>query len=670
MNTFFNYKINRQLFQNEKPNHKNKKKLYNKYYHLRDNVFIDGKFDIKQYLDNAKSKYILKSLDKKEKNTNDNSTSVLSYNSKKIINGQKQFRLNLSVSNNKKPKLDLPSISMNTNKKSYSNIYKAKTKYLGVKTSNNSSKFKNTIFNHEINTRYDKYNTSHDNEENNFFNVIKAVKSIKLKEKNFDFKSYLNKTKNYVDKKNALIALDSDKVLKDYQKFLKANESEDIPISTFITERKEISLNNLLIKLMNIETDKLQKKEKKISKELKKEKINIESEEHKLDEYTNNQKIECKKIESTLIELITKHENLIKEEQELMLDIKVKEFEIYKLLININLYRYFAKFSNTILDGDPSRFNKQILPDYHEFDKINLEPIIEEVINNYSDLKVEDKIKKVDRKKSNLMGLNNNDNKDKKYMIKYKEEGYFLYNPEFLYHKYKEIEGNILRLLTAKEKFIIKKLKREKQNNEAFAYLRDRCNDLQNEYNSLNSLYKIEKKKYENDLIEKGSSNTDENLIETNDMLKDLYICAIEVLENTVLTLSKLNKINYEIKFYNDNNFEELVKHGMSIIENLESNLNILFKEIRDERKEDRKTFEKVIKGIKIYYKIERQKVFEKNLIEENKIKRIKMFEKQNNIKIIPRKDEPPYYKNKPKKIVIDYEAIRKEENKDLINYH
>jgi len=679
MKTIFNDKINHLLFPRDKLNQKDKKDFFNKYYKHMDNVFLDEKFDIKQYLDNAKSKYIFNSLDKKEKNSNNNSTELLSNLnnskfdnkniSKKIINGTKPFRLNLSVSNKKKPKLDLPSISMNTSKNSNSNIYKPKTKYLGVKTTYNSNNHKNTILNQEINTRYDKYNSSHDNEENNFFNVIKTVKLIKSKEKNFDFKSYLKKTKNCLDKKNALIALNSDKVLKDYQKFLKANESEDIPISTFITERKEVSLNNLLIKLMNIETDKLQKKEKKISKELKKETKNIENEELKLDEYTNNQKMECKKIETTLVDLITKHENLIKEEQELMLDVKVKEFEIYKLLINMNLYRYFAKFTNTVLDGDPSRFDKQLLPDYHEFDKIDLEPIIEEVINNYSDLKVEDKIKKVDRRKSNLMGLNNNDNKDKKYMIKYKEEGYFLYNPEFLYHKYNEIEGNILRLLTAKERFIIKKLKREKQNNEAFAYLRDRCKDLQNEYNSLKSLYNIEKKKYENDLIEKGVSDTDENIIETNNMLKDLFMCAIEVLENTVLTLSKLNKTHFEIKLYNDNNFEDLVKHGMTIIQNLESNLNILFKEIRDERKEDRNTFEKVIKGIKIFYKIERQKVFEKNLIEENKIQRMKMFEKQNNIRLTSRKDEPPYYKNKPKKIVIDYEAIRKEENKDLINF-
>ena len=143
MKIIFNNKINHIIFQRGKSNNKDKKELFDKYYNLRDNE----KFDIKQYLDNAKSKYIFKSLDKKEKNTNNNFTELLSNlnnrkidnknNNKKIINGSKQFRFNLSVSNKKKPKLDLPSILMNTSKNSYSNIYKQKKKNIGVKTNYN-----------------------------------------------------------------------------------------------------------------------------------------------------------------------------------------------------------------------------------------------------------------------------------------------------------------------------------------------------------------------------------------------------------------------------------------------------------------------------------------------------------------------------------------------------
>ena len=422
---------------------------------------------------------------------------------------------------------------------------------------------------------------------------------------------------------------------------------------------------------MNNESNKLQKKEKIMTKELKNDINNIEFEEKKLDEYTNNQKFECKQIEMTLVDLISKHERLIKEEQELILDIKVKEFEIYKLLININLYRYFAKFSNTILEGDPSRFEKQILPDYHEFDKIDLEPIINEVIKNYSDIKI-DRGSKVDKK--HPVKMNRKDSKKEfTNIIKYKEEGYFLNNPEFLYHKYNEIEGNILRLLTTKEKLIIKKIKREKYNNEALSYLIDRCKDLQNEYNILYELYKLEEKKFQNDMNDKGNSHIDIDLSETNYFIKELYLCAIEVLEDPLLKLCKLNQKSFvksNLDINKNINFEGLVKYGKYFLDNFECNFNLLLKEINDERKEDRKTFEKVIKDIKIFYKIERQKLFEKNLKNENEIKMMEIFDKQNVFKIIPRRDEPPFYKSKKKKIEIDYDTIRKEEDKELIKYN
>ena len=653
----------------------NSKEIINKFIDLRETMFTGKKFDINNYLNNAKTKYIFNLIDKKKRNAVNNSiklstnlniskytTNTQKKSSKKIFNG-----LNFTVSNKKNLQLNFPSISVNSSRNSLSNIYRPKAQYIGAKTNYNISDYKSANITPKINNRYEKSKTIQEEEEVNFFNVIKTIKNIKAKEKNFDFKSYLNKTKDIVERKNALIALDSDKVLKNYHQSKKTSESKDIPLSVFLTQRKEVSINNVLIKLMNIESNKLRKKEQKLTKELKKDLSTINNEEFKLNEYTNNQKIECKKIETTLANLITKHENLIKEEQELLLDIKVKEFEIYKLLIDINLYRYFAKFSNTVLDGDPSKFNKQLLPDYHDFEKIDLEPIIEEVLTNYSDIKVEDKIRKTERRRTNR--LNASDSKEKKYAIKYKEEGYFLYNPEFLYHKYNEIEGNILRLLTKKEKLIIKKIKREKQNNEAFAYLIDRCNDLKKEYNNLCCQYNIEKKKYEDDLVVKIGSH-DINLNEANYLINDLFTYAVELLENTVSTIAKINNNSYVHIPYNDNNNDDLIKHGKILMENLEINLNILLKEIRDQRKEDRKTFEKVIKEIKLFYKIERQKLYEKNLSYENKMKRLKMFQKQNNIKIIPRRDEPPYYRGRPKKVEIDYNAIKKEEDKELIYYH
>ena len=666
MQKTFNNNSNYSKFFDKSQNKNDKEEMYDSdSFKFKKDIFNESKFDINQYLENAKNKYILNLFDKKEKNLSknsaDNSTKQTSF-------GSKTFKMNLSMSYKKPPTLNLPSLSMNLSNYSNSNIYKPKTNYIGMNTDYSLRTYK--MAKPKINSRYK--NSSHKNEEN-FFNVIKTIKKIKSKEKNFDFQLYLNKTKNNIEKKNALIALESDKVLNNFKKKNKIKDAEDIPISTFITQRKEISINNLLIKIINIESNKLQKKEQKMTKELKKDINVIETEEKKLDEYTNNQKIECKQIESTLAELITKHENLIKEEQDLMLEIKLREFEIYKILIDINLCRYFAKFTNTILEGDPSRFQDPLLPESHEFDKIDLLPIIEEIIKNYSNIKI-DKAPKLERKHNSIVNINDSSTRRKSInLIKYKEEGYFLYNPEFLYHKYNEIEGNILRLLTTKEKLIVKKIKKEKQNNEALSYLIDRCKDLQNEYDNLCNLYNSEKRKYENDLKDKGNSHIDIDYSETNNMIKELYLCAIEVLENPLLKLCKMNKRKFEQTFLvynNKTNFEDLVKHGKNVIENFEINLNIILQEIRNERKEDRKTFEKVIKGIKIFYKMERQNLFEENLINEYKQKKLEIKEKQGEIRLIPRRDEPPYYKKRVRKPEIDYDAIKREEDKELINFH
>ena len=118
------------------PNIKNKHEEFDKYLGLRKNIFSDQKFDIKQYLDNAKNNYIFHSLDKTEKNLSINSTDNIT---KQNSFGSKSFGMNLSMYNNKASKLNLPSLSMNMSNYSNSYIYKPKTKYIGSKKNYNLS---------------------------------------------------------------------------------------------------------------------------------------------------------------------------------------------------------------------------------------------------------------------------------------------------------------------------------------------------------------------------------------------------------------------------------------------------------------------------------------------------------------------------------------------------
>ena len=57
-----------------KLNTKDKNRIFNKYLDLRETMLMNSKFDIKYYLDNWKAKYIFRYLDKKDKNSNNNST--------------------------------------------------------------------------------------------------------------------------------------------------------------------------------------------------------------------------------------------------------------------------------------------------------------------------------------------------------------------------------------------------------------------------------------------------------------------------------------------------------------------------------------------------------------------------------------------------------------------
>ena len=210
MRNSFNIKNNSKNSFNKNSNKKNKKEILKQILILRQKDFSDSKFDIKQFLDNEKTKYIFNTLDKKEKNLTNKSTYNLT---KQNSFGSKSFGKMLAKSSDKKQKLNLPSLSMNISKNSISNIYEPKTKYFGSNTNYNLNVLK--TINPKINTSY---NRSSNKNNDNFFNVRTTIKSIKLKEKNFDFQSYLKETKNITEKKNALIALDYTNIYFHYTK--------------------------------------------------------------------------------------------------------------------------------------------------------------------------------------------------------------------------------------------------------------------------------------------------------------------------------------------------------------------------------------------------------------------------------------------------------------------
>ena len=712
MNTINTFMLNTTKFSNRKTTSNTPSESLNKIMHLGEAMLADKKFDIKHYLNTAETEFGTKNAKKKNfKKTVNYSTDFLSYKSNHFststnnnfynnsITSNYKFRAdsfndtknNSSIGTNlenKMPTINLYPYSMSKKKESkitmntvqkipkikqnYLNTY-SNYKYNNSNTKKNKNKINekyNTVFNEnksaikKIDNEDKKYIIkqnqivdNNDEQDKKLFKIEKLVKQIRKNiNKSYDFSKYLGKTKDIYDKKNLLIAIDSDLVLNNYKAKKDKLKDIDVPLFTFITQNKEISIKNLLIKLINKESNTLMKKEKKLTLDLKNNQSNIEDEEKKFEEYSDLQKSECKKIEMILTQIQKKNRDLMGEEKKMKLEVKIKEYEIYKILVQMNLFRYYAKFANQILDGDTTRFEKPILSDTIEFDKINFEPIIKEVIDNYSSMK------KFDSKKE----------KDNTKLLKFfKEEGYFLYDPELLYHKYKEMEGNILRILQAKEKLIIKLKKRRQQNHEALSYLIDRCKILQEEYDEILQENREEIKKYSNYVKNNGSTHINVNIHEKNNLIKDLYMSVINELEPLIPQINKINKREFNLTNRKDIvHFDEIVEYGQKILENIEINLNSLLFQMSNDEKEDQNTFDKVIYGIKNEYKLKRQSLFLKNKKEKDIIKKNKILEKAKRIVLISKKSEKPYFINKKnKKVEIDYDLIKKEEDKELLTY-
>ena len=688
----------------------------NRLLELGETMIVDKKFDIKKYLNTAENHFKLKKINQsnftnnnnlinfstdflnyKKGNSNNNFSTFTNYNTS--INSNSQMRTNSFNDNkskfknysmirpkatNNKPYLNFSPLSMTyRNKNGISTISNnfnqsinnkfPNYNYLTIKNKSNKSKMNkkySSMFNdkdNEIKIETEKINNydldydfddDDDEEDNKLFKVEKVVKDIKRKRsKHYDLFKHLDNIKNNYDKKDILIGLDSEQVLNNYKvKQKKTIKDEEVPLQTFITQNKEISINNLLIKLINKESNKLVKKEQELTEDLKSNKYNLETDEKKFEEYSDIQKVECKKIEKTLFELQQKNKDLMNEEKRFKLEVKIKEYEIYKILVRLNLLRYYAKFSNTILDGDPTRFEEPILPDMSEFEKFDLEPFIKKVINNYSTMK------KFDIKKEKT------DKKDIKF---YKEEGYFLYDPELMNHKFNEIEDNIIRLLTTKENLIVKNKNRVKQNNEALSYLIDKCNDLQKEYDELCQNYEQEKSKFLNYVSSNGNTHINVNIYEKNNLIFDLYMNIIKDLEPTILKLSKKYKKEFLIADKKDLvHFDDIIKYGLKILENIEIFVNQLLSQIKSDEEDDQKLFDKVIYGLKNEYKLIRQNLFFKNRKEKRLNDILQTMERAKKIVIVSKKSEPPYYKIKKKeKEVVDETLIKTEEDRELMTY-
>ena len=494
---------------------------------------------------------------------------------------------------------------------------------------------------------------------NESFNVFKAVKEIK---KSLQFPKINNKKAEskkiqirnvyptneenlplaYKDKYISSV-FDSTNVLNNYHSRKELELDIDNNLKAFPIKTKNVAVNNVLIDLINNETVKLTQKEKNIKTKNEINQKILLTEIKEFEDFTEKQKQYCRNLEVFHEDLQKRNDLLIQELVNYRIIKKTNTDETQKILEQIESLRNLALFVHKALEKDSSRYEISIFPDYQE-----------EKIGEY-DINIE-KIKNNVIEKYRIFW-------DKNYREQLKNELKFLNNTDSMIYKFRELEGNILRLLD--EAFSInKEIERdEKLNQENLEYLQERYNKVKEEYDMYDEKLKIEEA-FLNNLTEKENELNSEYI----KLIGELFLSILQVFGRF-----DKKKLNYNILLkekINKDNVDLYLKEGERILRDMEDYLNSSLLEIKSFKENDTIFFNKFMNSMKKKMKEEQIIQFKKNKVSNLIGKNNQIINKANKIPFIMRKIVVPYHSPKKKlKKVINYELIKKLEDEELMKY-
>lgn len=501
------------------------------------------------------------------------------------------------------------------------------------------------------------------NKDKNSINVLKTIKTIRNNQRlTGKMKSY----NDYIayDSKFENIVFDANKVLKKHnfkEKDLKVNDN----INTFVSQNKELGLNNLFIKLIKQENKNLKENTESRNKEIEKFKTIIEKDEKDFDSCINKQKNLYYQTNDLLNQIHIKNYNLIRIFYELKSKSKTLEDEIFKMIENIETLRLYAKFVTKVLGGNDKFFEGELIPDYENSIKPDIHILIKRVYDKYGNLL---KKHKLSITSNTFYTINNKEkNKNNNEEINTQDETIeqvdldLLNDPLLMVRKFKELQERILYSVGKIEAFE-KNANIEYENNEQIIKdLKYRINILQKEleYSQMNL------DDFKNVLNQNNFKNTENQ--EFYRLIKDLSMNIFDM----------WNKDNYtkkeqKIKIQNIDLFElnDDVSKCIHLLIEKEELINNYISTLETYETTEKKLFSEIMNGYKNELKFMNQNKNKENInIGDNK-KNYKIFEKFNKIIIKSRKCEPPYYKMK-KEVVIkeDPNDIINRENTELITY-
>ena len=461
---------------------------------------------------------------------------------------------------------------------------------------------------------------------NNKYNLASIIKDIKRKNSSYVSKTEGNYFNDYIayDNKNMKNILDINNIINTHLKNEEWNlKARDDKYNEFLEIKKGGCVQNLIIKLIKEEREKLKNKYTKFSYDFN-NKIKMVTEGEKMfEKIIVEQKKNTKMIENNYYKLKNDNKALIILRERFKDQVSKTEYEIIKKIYEIDELRYYAKFVNYIYGYDTSIYETKIIDDDYSKKPKDAETLIKFILENY-----------------------------KHFLINEKDDIINNIDPDIVLNETRLIEDRILMNLKLRDQEY-EDLKKYKQNNKnILKNIENRKKELEDEYNYIQKEIK--------DIIINTQINLDEELFS---IMKDLGIFILETLSKDKQLIKKFKtKLNlFEIS--------DLATKSIQLVLKRESVLDYYINKLEKYDKDDKKTFNMVINKRKLDMIREKidyaQRTNEKKLL----IDKIEITKNSDKIYFIKRKALPSLPKKKKKMIKIDPEIIKAKENKELISY-
>ena len=501
-----------------------------------------------------------------------------------------------------------------------------------------------------------------DNDKNKI-NILKTIKTIR--NNHLIFKNNKSIPDNIAyESKFENIVFDANKLLNKHN-FKENDFNINDNVNSFITQNKEMCLNNLLIKLMKKENKSLKENFDIRNKEIEKFKSSISKDEKDFESYSIKQKKLYYKTNDLLNQIIGKNHNLARLYYELNSKGKTLEDEIFKMIEQIESLRIYAKFVTRVLGGNDKLFEGELIPDYQNKNKPNINSLIQKVYDKYGNLL---KNRKLSMSSNTHYTINNNEkskvnNEDENSREDTIEEIDIdlLNDPHFMLRKFKDIEERILYYVEKGDIFTKNANKEFGDNEQTLKDLKLRIINLQKELEYANkNLNDFKNIIYSSDF---QNSENQEFCAIIKDCCKYIYESFANKKSIKKIKTNKNKKIDiFELNDDVSNSINLLVKKEMEIdkyINNLETLEN-----------KDKKLFHEIMNKRKNELKFMHQNKNKENINIGDNQKFYKIVEKFNKIIIKSKNSEPPYYKLKKEKSVKEdpNEKIYRE-NSELITF-